>query len=77
MKRLAENVFVVNKVMLNFYMCFVICIAIYSNLFVKYNVFNWKKEFHMIFCDAFYNFMPKDKYFETYKKCSKCDIFGS
>jgi len=40
MKRFAENLFVVNKFILNFYMCFVICIAIYSNLFVKKNVFN-------------------------------------
>ena len=28
-------------------------------------------------CDAFYNFMPKNKSYETYKTCSKCDIFGS
>jgi len=34
MKRFAEYLFVVNKVLLNFYMCFVICIAIYSNMFV-------------------------------------------
>ena len=35
MKRFAEKIFVVNKVILNFYMSFVICIAIYSYLFVK------------------------------------------
>jgi len=36
MKRFAENLFVVNKVILNLYMCFTSCIAIFSNLCVIY-----------------------------------------
>jgi len=34
MNRFAEKVFVVNKVILNFYMCFINCIVICSNLCV-------------------------------------------
>ena len=36
-----------------------------------------KQNYIFYSCDAFYNLMPKSKSYETYKKCSKCDIFGS